>query len=138
MVNLFVERLKLEYEGKDLTVSQTELETGIQREKELVEQLADMEDTQAAAEPDKKGKKPVKGAKTGGADELKEELESIRSIETKGWILLDFPRNLTQMKMLETCLSGYESKADLPKDKSQAKYEAWAKVATPSCLINES
>ena len=29
MVSLFVERLKLEYEGKDLSVSQADLEAGI-------------------------------------------------------------------------------------------------------------
>ena len=97
-----------------------------------------MEDSHAAAEPAKKGGKPAKGAKTGGAEELREELESIRNIAPKGWILIDFPRNLTQMKLLETCLSGYESMADLPKDDNQAKFEAWAKVATPPCLINES
>ena len=41
------------------------------------------------------------------------------------------------MKLLETGLSGYESKADLPKDENQAKFEAWAKVATPSCLVSK-
>ena len=96
-----------------------------------------MEDTQAAAEPAKKGGKAAKGGKGNDVDTLKEELEQIRSVAPKGWILVDFPRNLTQMKLLETCLSGYVSKADLPKDESQAKFEAWAKVATPSCLIKE-
>ena len=37
LVNLFIERLKLEYEGVDLSVSQEDLENGIRREKELVE-----------------------------------------------------------------------------------------------------
>ena len=37
MVNLFVERLKLEYEGQDLSVSQADLEAGIAREQELVD-----------------------------------------------------------------------------------------------------
>ena len=32
MVNLFVERLKLEYEGQDLSISQADLEAGIARE----------------------------------------------------------------------------------------------------------
>ena len=96
-----------------------------------------MEDGQAAAEPAKKGGKPAKGGKGNDLETLKEELESIRSITPKGWILVDFPRSLAQMKLLETCLSGYESKADLPKDESHAKFEAWAKVATPSCLVAE-
>jgi len=37
LVNLFIERLKLEYDGDSLAVSKEELETGIRREKELVE-----------------------------------------------------------------------------------------------------
>lgn len=37
LVNLFIERLKLEYVGVDLSISQTELEDGIRREKEIVE-----------------------------------------------------------------------------------------------------
>ena len=39
LVNLFIERLKLEYEGQDFSVSTVGLEAGIKREKELVEQL---------------------------------------------------------------------------------------------------
>ena len=52
--------------------------------------------------------------------------------------MLDFPRNLTQMKMLETSLSGFESKADQAKDQVMQKYEAWAQIATPPTLIDES
>lgn len=67
---------------------------------------------------DAKNKKaPPKGGKA-PEESLKEELDLIRKVTPKGWILLDFPRNLTQMKMLETCLSNYESKADLPKEVS--------------------
>lgn len=115
LVNLFVERLKLEYEGINLGMSKEELESGIRREKELIEQLAELEDHSAPAEVKKGGKPPPKGGKA-PEETLKEELEQIRSVSPKGWILLDFPRNLTQMKLLETYLSGYESKADLPKD----------------------
>ena len=45
LVNLFVERLKVEYEGAELTVSLSELEAGIVREKEIAEQLREMDDT---------------------------------------------------------------------------------------------
>ena len=69
---------------------------------------------------------------------MKEELDSIRNVETKGWVLLDFPRNLTQMKMLETCLSGYVSKSDMPKNDLAQKFEAWSKLATPSEIVNET
>lgn len=99
--------------------SDSEIEAGLLREKELIEQLAEMEDSHVAAPEDKKkgGKGAAKGGKGGASDEsLKDELESIRSLQKKGWILIDFPRNLDQMKMLETCLSGYVASTDLPKN----------------------
>lgn len=74
-----------------------------------------MDDSTVTADPKGKGK----GGKGGGKapdEALKEELESIRSVNPKGWILIDFPRNLTQMKLLESSLSGYECLADLPKN----------------------
>ena len=53
-----------------------------------------MEETTQAVDPKAKGKGAPKGGKA--PDEaLKEELESIRTVTPKGWILLDFPRNLT-------------------------------------------
>lgn len=137
LVNLFIERLKLEYEGVDLEVSKEDIENGIKREKEIVEQLESMEENTAAAAPAKGAKGAPKGQKA--PDEaLREELESIRTVAPKGWILLDFPRNLTQMKMLETSLSGFESKADQVKDQAMQKYEAWAQIATPPTLIDEA
>ena len=137
LVNLFIERLKLEYEGVDLEVSKEDLESGIKREKEIVEQLESMEENTAAAAPAKPAKGAPKGQKAPD-ESLREELESIRTVAPKGWILLDFPRNLTQMKMLETSLSGFESKADQVKDQAMQKYEAWAQIATPPTLIDEA
>ena len=63
LVNLFVERLKLEYEGISLEVAEADLEAGILREKEIIEQLAELEDSQVAAPDAKKG---GKGAAKGG------------------------------------------------------------------------
>ena len=80
---------------------------------------------------DKKGKATEKKA----PDEvLKEELESIRSLKLKGWVLLDFPKTLTQMKLLESSLSDFESKADIPKEDSQIVYEAWSKIVSPASI----
>ena len=77
-----------------------------------------MEDSQAAVGDSKKGAKgaATKGGKGNSDESLKDELESIRSVSKKGWILLDFPRSLDQMKILETCLTGYVCKTDMPKD----------------------
>lgn len=79
LVNLFVERLKLAYEGNDAyhEKTQEELEEGIRREKELVEQLAEMDESlQSLADAGKKGGKAVKGGKGATSDDaMREELE---------------------------------------------------------------
>jgi len=54
-------------------------------------------------------------------------------VTPKGWILIDFPRSLNQMKLLEHCLSGFESKTDLPKNEAKRKFETWTQVATQPC-----
>ena len=93
------------------------MEAGLIREKELLDQLHDMEDhTQAAPDAKKGGKGAAKGGKPTSDETLREELDSIVKLQPKGWVLIDFPRSLSQMKLLETSLSGFESKADLAKD----------------------
>ena len=56
----------------------------------------------------KGGKGPPKGGKS-QEEMLREELEAIRSVKMTGWVLLDFPQTLNQMKLLEKAISGYES-----------------------------
>ena len=96
-----------------------------------------MEENQAAPDPKKASKGGAK-AFINPADTLKDELETIRTVTPQGWILLNFPRNLTQMKLLETSLSGFELLADQPKSLGKMKYEAWAQVISPPSLIEES
>ena len=86
----------------------------------------------------KGGKGAAKGGKGASDEALKEELESIRGAQTKGWILVDFPRNLDQMKLLETCFSGYVAPTDLPKSTLKQKKEVWSKVVTPQSLVDSS
>ena len=43
LVSLFVERLKLEYAGVDLSLNMDEIETGVKREKEIEAQLGEMD-----------------------------------------------------------------------------------------------
>ena len=83
---------------------------------------------------DKKGKG---GEKKSPDEVLRDELDTIRSLKLKGWILLDFPKTLTQMKLLEAALSDYESKTDLPKEDAQIVYESWTKIASPASLGDE-
>ena len=46
--------------------------------------------------------------------------------------MLDFPKNLTQMKLLEQGLSEYENLADKPKEDAAVIREAWTKIASPA------
>lgn len=41
------------------------------------------------------------------------------------------------MKLLETCLSGFESQSDQPKSISERKFETWSQIATPPSLVVE-
>jgi len=66
---------------------------------------------------------------------LQEELDKINKVKKNGWILLDFPRTLTQAKLLEKGLSGYVSNADSVKDEQKDTFESWSKVITPSEVV---
>ena len=94
-------------------------------------QLKEFEDNaQVAAGKDDKAK-AAKGAPKGGKTQeemLKEELDTIRTVKMSGWVLLDFPQTLNQMKLLEKALSGYESKVDVMKNTDDELNEAQAKV----------
>ena len=79
-------------------------------------------------------KAPAKQAKNPD-ESLKEELDELRKLEVYGWILIGFPRTLTQMKLLEQSLSGYESKCDQPKPRQQQFQDAWAKISVPCDLV---
>jgi len=70
-----------------------------------------------------KAKAAPKGGKT-QEEQLREELESIRSVKMSGWVLLDFPQTLNQMKLLEKAISGYESKVDMLKSEQDELCEA--------------
>ena len=140
LVDLFVERLRLEYTGVDYEPTLTELEADIAREKEieaiLEENVESAAGIQAAPDAKAKAKAPAKGQKGASSeDTLKEELDAIRAAKIKGWILLDFPRSLNQIKLLENRLSGFEAKSHLPKKGEQETYESWCNVFSPSSLL---
>lgn len=59
---------------------------------------------------------------------MKEELDAIKQVAVSGWVLLDFPKTLSQMKLLESNLSGYMSKVDQLKDENDELYEAQSKT----------
>lgn len=120
LVQLFVKRLELQFgEGKSQYELDQELRDGVVREQEIVQQLKEFEEQAHLAAGGKDDKaKGGKGAPKGGKTQeemLREELEAIRSVKMSGWVLLDFPQTLNQMKLLEKAISGYESKVDVMK-----------------------
>ena len=41
------------------------------------------------------------------ANQIKEELNTLNEVDKNGWVLVDFPSNFAQAKLLETALTGY-------------------------------
>lgn len=97
------------------------------REQDIVPQLKEFEEQalHVAGKDDKA--KAQKGAQKGGKTQeelLKDELDTIRTVKMSGWVLLDFPQSLNQMKLLEKAISGYESKVDVTKNDQDELSEA--------------
>jgi len=104
LVNLFVERMILDY--SNWSKEETDILAGVRREREILEQLEEIEAASGAAVADPKGK--AKGAKSGpDPEKLKQELEEIKRFKASGWILIDFPHSLSQAKLLENSLTGF-------------------------------
>jgi len=51
--------------------------------------------------------------------------------EVEGWILLDFPRNLNQAKLLENMFTGYQAITDAAKPAERQNFEALSKLTDP-------
>lgn len=97
---LVVERLKLHAEGKPER-SLESIKAGCLREREIVKQLEEIEqnaEVKAEADPKKKGK-----SSKGGLDpeKLQQELAEIRNYKAAGWVLIGYPRQLSQAKLFE-------------------------------------
>ena len=81
-------------------------------------------------------KKKAKGARS--PEEIQDELNQLLSFDKSGWILMDFPRNLNQAKILEQAFTGFTPISDQPKPKRQENYEVWSKFADPESTTAES
>ena len=73
---------------------------------------------------------------------LNEELEVLKCTDAMGWVLVDFPCNYAQAKLLEEAMSGFKASAELdPISRYQEMEEAFqivqptAKEAPPKLLI---
>ena len=94
LAKLFCQKLKLTLTDQPKTQEEkeTQLREIIQKEKEILEQEVGL------GEPaeDKKGKKGGGGAKT--AQDIENEIKDLLKPDISGWILIDFPRNISQAK----------------------------------------
>lgn len=124
---LVIERLKLLTEGK-VPKGVDALKAGVAREREILKQLEEIEAAaaQVAADPKAKAAKPAKGQPNPEA--LNAELTEIKSFKATGWILIGYPKQLSQIKLLEQELTGFVSKIDQPKSERAEIRESWRKV----------
>jgi hypothetical protein len=127
LVQLFIQKLKLTYPAAGTSAEEREqqMRANIEKEVELLEQLEEAKNETAEADPKKKGK----GART--PQEIQDELDQLLSFDKSGWILMDFPRNLNQAKLLENAFTGFQAITDLPKPVAQQNYEVWSKFTDP-------
>lgn len=145
LVRLFVQKLKLTFPQEKSEESRIEeIKQGLLKEKELMEQLAELEAANAAGGDPKaapKGKAPPpKGGKGAGGpsgeEQIRAELDQIQKVQVEGWLLIDFPRTLSQAKALEQVMSGFTTLIDEGSNtKPQQDFEMWSKVVNPVKLI---
>lgn len=104
LVNLFIQKLKLTFpQEKSEAAKIEEIKSNLAKEKDILEQLAELEAANAGGDPKAaagKGAKapPAKGGKGGaapsGEEQLRADLELATKVQPEGWILIDFPRTL--------------------------------------------
>ena len=140
-MNLFIQKLKLTFPNdKSEQAKIEEIKGYILKEKEILEQLAELEAANAGADPKAKGKAPpAKGKGAGGPsgeEQLRADLELATKVQPEGWILIDFPRSLEQAKTMERLMNnGFTCMIDRPKDQVQKEFEAWSKFVSPASSI---
>jgi hypothetical protein len=108
------------------------MRANIDKEVELLALLEEAKNEAVEADPKKKGKCAR------SPEEIQDEITQLLSFDKSGWILMDFPRNLNQSKMLEQAFTGFTPISDQPKPKRQENYEVWSKFADPESTTAES
>jgi len=104
-VLLFKAALRMKYPFKTKAELKEERTRKVSREHEICQRLSQIEEEIQENEKRKK-KRNIDSTLAEQAD-LQKELENLTSIEKSGWVLLDFPSNFAQAKLLETALSGF-------------------------------
>jgi adenylate kinase family enzyme len=56
-----------------------------------------------------KGKGTAKKDNVKSTKDIREEITQLLAVQKDGWILVDFPRNINQAKLIENHFNGYRS-----------------------------
>ena len=137
-VKVFITKLRMQYPYKDPATKQREVKDQARRQVQINDRLRAIQDELSVEDLKKK---TIKGLET-EQQSLSDELETLRSTEPLGWILVDFPCNYAQAKLLEEAMSGYKPSQELsPIQRDTEMEEAFllvqptAKEAPPKMLI---
>jgi len=123
-VELYVAKLRLTYPHKTKRQLRQELAVKVEKQREIRRKIEPLEkeldellnpgasqvSEEGASPSQKQSRKRINKNPSfyqSKIDELKKEHDSIDALEKNGWILLDFPSNFAQAKLLETALSGF-------------------------------
>ena len=94
LVGLFLQKLKFTFSesGKSQEDKDAEMRANVSKEKELLEELEAAQNA-GAQEADPKAKGKPKAVKS--VEDIQGEIDALLKAEVNGWILIDFPRNIS-------------------------------------------
>ena len=108
-VQVFVTKLRMQYAYKDPKSKQKEVKEQAKRQVEINERIRSIHDELQGEDLKKKQIKALETEQT----TLQEELEGLQVTDPIGWVLVDFPCNYAQAKLLEEAMSGYKPVQEL-------------------------
>lgn len=137
-VKVFVTKLRMQYPYKDPKTKQKEIKEQARRQVEINERLRAIQDELQAEDIKKKQVKALEAEQAS----LGEEMDALKVTDPIGWVLVDFPCNYAQAKLLEEATSGYKPTLELEAtQRGQEMEEAFllvqptAKEEPPKMLI---
>ena len=130
-VKLYVAKLRITYPHKSKKQLRRELRNQVEKEREITLKIDALEQEIQEIEQGTAGESGAgRRKKRRDPDHLRQEQERLREelakkqeMDRKGWILVDFPTNYTQAKLLEEALSGYIPSKEQEKIDREAQIE---------------
>ncbi len=112
-VQLFIAKLRMTYPFKTKAELTEEIREKVLAENNLKAKIRELEQELAGELPPitaegKKRKKRSPEVVKAQLSETQDQLEDLQKVEKNGWVMVDFPCNMAQAKLLEKYLSGYE------------------------------